>query len=473
MPESGRLYDEEAARASSAGPFVLPPARGGTEGAEVGQRLAVLESQILRDLEGGDQRGVKRTTSGVKGLTLPAVPTPLLPEAGEEVVQQSRETVTPTPQDRKSLLRVRLEGVRAAFNATKPIRLHHGGRKDVLRTMAIRAMTFVAEGEERERETDSEGNPHSAPTGAQEEEPQQREQRRHKRVRHFEQRNSDGDGKPLKNNASCRGPARRADDVIRRSDQMRAPLEERGRMIDVANLASKYYAALRAEAREKINPGQHAELRTLAEALDSLWAGQLGRAGDMLAQRLRAVEANSVERIGWLRARFIEALPPSQITSVPVAMRAEIDKQARSEFRLSGSGAIRLAGRERSRKGRVERDESAMDRQREKRGEGGSERRGSRKEAKRMEAGSSQSQWNSSSAPLRDWGPRPDSKGEACDSPQAAVEERLHSARFARCQKSSPGSPTARVVLSPADDHEDDQAGSSGVGLPCESAVSA
>ena len=37
--ESGRLYDEEAARASSAGPFVLPPARGSTEEAEVGQRV--------------------------------------------------------------------------------------------------------------------------------------------------------------------------------------------------------------------------------------------------------------------------------------------------------------------------------------------------------------------------------------------------------------------------------------------------
>ena len=97
--------------------------------------------------------------------------------------------------------------------------------------------------------------------------------------------------------------------------KLRAPLEERGRMIDVANLASKYYAALRAEAKEKINNGQHAELRTLAEALDALWAGQLGRTGDILAQRFRAVEANSVERIGWLRARFIEALSPSQTTT--------------------------------------------------------------------------------------------------------------------------------------------------------------
>ena len=85
------------------------------------------------------------TTSETKGLALPAVPRPPLPELGEEVVQQSREAVTRTPEDRKSL-RVRLETVRAAFNAMKPRRLHHGGRKDVLRTMATRAMTFVAEG---------------------------------------------------------------------------------------------------------------------------------------------------------------------------------------------------------------------------------------------------------------------------------------------------------------------------------------
>ena len=34
-------------------------------------------------------------------LTLPAVPTPLLPEPGEEVVQQSRDAVTRTPEGRK------------------------------------------------------------------------------------------------------------------------------------------------------------------------------------------------------------------------------------------------------------------------------------------------------------------------------------------------------------------------------------
>ena len=35
VPESARLYDEEAARVASAGPFVLPRSRGATEGAEV------------------------------------------------------------------------------------------------------------------------------------------------------------------------------------------------------------------------------------------------------------------------------------------------------------------------------------------------------------------------------------------------------------------------------------------------------
>ena len=43
--------------------------------------------------------------------------------------------------------------MRAAFNATKPRRLHHGGQKDVLRTMAARAMTFVAEGKRKRKPT--------------------------------------------------------------------------------------------------------------------------------------------------------------------------------------------------------------------------------------------------------------------------------------------------------------------------------
>ena len=346
--ESGRLYDEEATRASSAGPFVLPVGRGSTEGAEVGQRLSVLESQILRDLEGGDQRSVKRRTSGVKGFALSAVPTPPLPYPGEEVVEQSREAVTPTPQDRKSLLRVKLEGVRAAFNATKPRKLHHGGRKDVLRTMAIRAMTFVAEREERERKRTRKGT-HTLRQ-------QERKKKSFSSASSVATNESDTSSSETARGMGSRSKIMRAvedrpgelmmsfgDQILQYvtdETKMRPSLEERGRMIDVANLASKYYATLRAEAREKINPGQHAELRTLAEALDSLWTGQLGRAGDILAQRFRAVEANSVERIGWLRARFIEALPPSQITSVPVAMRAEIDKQARNEFKLSGKGVI-------------------------------------------------------------------------------------------------------------------------------------
>ena len=70
----------------------------------------------------------------------------LCPNLGRKVVQQSLEAVTRTPEGRKKLLKVTLETVWAAFNATKPRRLHHGSRKHVLRTIATRAMTFVAQG---------------------------------------------------------------------------------------------------------------------------------------------------------------------------------------------------------------------------------------------------------------------------------------------------------------------------------------
>ena len=234
------------ARVASAGPFVLPLARGE---ADVGQRLAVLEGQIL------DQRGVRRTSSGEKGLTLPAVPTPPLPEPGEEVVQQSREAVTRTPEDRKSLLRVRLEGVRAAFNATKPRRLHHGGRKDVLRTMATRAMIFVAEGEERERKL-TRKEVHTR---------RQQERKRKKLSSGSSAGTSESD---TSNSETAMGRGSRSKimravedrpgelilQYVTDETKLRAPLEERGRMIDVANLASKYHATLRAEAKRKDQP---------------------------------------------------------------------------------------------------------------------------------------------------------------------------------------------------------------------------
>ena len=72
-----------------------------------------------------------------------------------------------------------------------------------------------------------------------------------------------------------------------------------------------------------------------------------------------------------------------------------------------------------------------------------------------MEAG--RSQVNSGSAPEWDRGARPDPGSEASDSPRPAPEGRLRSALFAKCQKGPPGSPTTRVVRSPAEDREDDQ----------------
>ena len=315
VPESARLYDEEDARAASAGPFVLPPARGATQGAEVGHRLAVLESQILRDLEGGDQRGVKRTTSGEK----------------EEVVQQSREAVTPTPEDRKSLLRVRLESVRAAFNATKPRRLTASRRQKGRPEDHGHSRHDFRGGRRRARaETDSEGSPHSAPTGAQEKEPQQREQRRHKRVRHFEQRDSDGPGEPLKNNASCRGPARRADDVIRGSDSSVCDRRDE----DACAPGGTWPDDRRREPCVEVLCGSPSR----GQRKDQPWAARG-------AANARGGARRSVGRAVWVApatyqlSGFELSKPTPWSGSDGSGMRAEIDKQARSEFKLSGSGA--------------------------------------------------------------------------------------------------------------------------------------
>ena len=356
--------------------------------------------------------------------------------------------------------------MRAAFNATKPRRLHHGGRKDVLRTMAIRAMIFVAEGEEREQKRTRKGT--------------------HTRRQQERKKKSLSSGSSVATNESDTSSSETAMGMGSRSkimravedrpgelmmsfgDQilqyvtdetkMRAPLEERGRMIDVANLASKYYAALRAEVERKDQPW------TARGAANTRGGARLSMGRTVWSCRRHTSSAVSSCRS---QLRGADRMAPGSFHRSAPALADHIgargdacrDRQASTErVQVEWERRHRLAGCERSRKRRVERDESAMDRQREKRGEGRSERReAERRQRERMEAGSSQSQWNSTSAPLRDWGPRPGSKGEACDSPQAALEERLHSARFARCQKSSLGSPTAKVVLSPADDHEDAQ----------------
>ena len=454
--ESGRLYDEEATRASSAGPFVLPVARGSTEGAEVGQRLSVLESQILRDLEGGDQRSVKRRTGGVKGFALSAVPTPPLPDPGEEVVEQSRDS---NATGSEIIIKSEARGCASSFqcNETKET----ASRREEGRSEDYGNSRHDFRGRKRRTrtETDSEGNSHSAPTRAQEEESQQRKQRRHKRIRHFEQRNSEGDGKPLKNNASCRRPARRADDVFRRSD---SPVCDR-RDENASAPGRAWPDDRRCEPRVEVLRDSPSR----SQRKDQPWtargaANTRGGARLSMGRAVRSCRRHTSSAVSSCRSqlRGADRMAPSSFHRSAPALADHIsargdacrDRQASTErVQVEWERCDRLADGERNRKRRMERDESTIDEQREKRRKRPGERsQAQRRQRERMEAGSSQSKWNNNSAPLKDWGPKPVSKSKTYDSQLAELEERFH--------KNSLDSPTAKVVLSPADDHEDNQA---------------
>jgi len=86
------------------------------------------------------------------------------------------------------------------------------------------------------------------------------------------------------------------------------------------------------------------EMRTLAESLDALLTGDLGRAGDILMQRFRACEVNVLEG-DWNMAKHLELIPAHQITCVPIGMRQEMQREKRLADKLSSG---QNSGRRRS-----------------------------------------------------------------------------------------------------------------------------
>jgi len=90
------------------------------------------------------------------------------------------------------------------------------------------------------------------------------------------------------------------------------------------------------------------EMRTLAEGIDAILAGDLGRAGDILMQRFRACEVNVLEG-DWSLARHLELIPQHQISSVPAGMRQEmIREQNLANKLISGSALGKRKSDERS-----------------------------------------------------------------------------------------------------------------------------
>ena len=76
------------------------------------------------------------------------------------------------------------------------------------------------------------------------------------------------------------------------------------------------------------------ELRTLAEAIDGVVAGQVQQVFDLLAQRFRAVETSCTEEGGWSLARHLEVLHSARKTTVPAAMRSSMAHEQRNDQRL-------------------------------------------------------------------------------------------------------------------------------------------
>ena len=78
-------------------------------------------------------------------------------------------------------------------------------------------------------------------------------------------------------------------------------------------------------------PGLRAqrELITLASSLDLLLEGELGRVGDLLVQRFKAIEASLAADGNWMVARHQELIPGQASLST----KAELTEAARAELR--------------------------------------------------------------------------------------------------------------------------------------------
>ena len=141
------------------------------------------------------------------------------------------------------------------------------------------------------------------------------------------------------------------------------PCEERGKDDRlVANLASKYYGGSPSRGpKEKINLDSTRSCQRSRRRSTLCGQGSWVAPATYQPQRFRAVEANSVERIGSAPRLAVhrESAPERSQNDVGAAPRSTSKTRERIQV-PAGAAAIGLAGCERSRKGRVERDESAV-----------------------------------------------------------------------------------------------------------------
>ncbi|CAK0801859.1 unnamed protein product [Prorocentrum cordatum] len=101
--------------------------------------------------------------------------------------------------------------------------------------------------------------------------------------------------------------------------------------IDTTTLGTNYLNKALGQPGIKVPFRCERELRTLAAILDELLSGRIVQAGDLLVQRLRALEASLQEDGGWSTARHLEVVPDSRVTTVTPSLKAMASKTERDE----------------------------------------------------------------------------------------------------------------------------------------------
>ena len=100
---------------------------------------------------------------------------------------------------------------------------------------------------------------------------------------------------------------------------------------------SYYTAVLRPNAGPGLTRRSERELLTLAQAVDSILAGEVPEAAGLLLQRFRALEVASAEGNRAL-AKHLELVPGAGASSAPPAMRSAMLRREAMEQKIGSAG---------------------------------------------------------------------------------------------------------------------------------------
>ena len=78
-------------------------------------------------------------------------------------------------------------------------------------------------------------------------------------------------------------------------------------------------------------------MRTIAESIDAIMAGDVPRAGDILMQRFRSCETKARDGT-WTLGQHMELIPQSRISSIPEGMRRQVITEENQHRKLAKGG---------------------------------------------------------------------------------------------------------------------------------------